>query len=144
MLGLANQRGEFEAEAEQANQRDDFHERNYGLFTGYEAGFGDGHEWDIELSYDKTEFDGVESNWVDDLDSRVAIVKTAVEDLRGIARLSRDLGRGRIPLEPVRQAFGCRPGHRGGPTSPRVHPTRFQEPLGVQRRCLRPVGGSSH
>jgi outer membrane receptor for ferrienterochelin and colicins len=60
--------GEFEAEAEQANQRDDFHERNYGLFTGYEAGFGDGHEWAIELSYDKTEFDGVESNWVDDLD----------------------------------------------------------------------------
>jgi outer membrane receptor for ferrienterochelin and colicins len=60
--------GEFEAEAEQANQRDDFHERNYGVFTGYEAGFGDGHEWGIELSYDKTEFDGVESNWVDDLD----------------------------------------------------------------------------
>jgi outer membrane receptor for ferrienterochelin and colicins len=60
--------GEFEAEAEQANQRDDFHERNYGVFTGYETGFGDGHEWDIELSWDKTEFDGVESNWVDDLD----------------------------------------------------------------------------
>ena len=60
--------GEFETGAEQANQRDDFHERNYGLFTGYEAGFGDGHEWDIEVSYDKTEFDGVESNWVDDLD----------------------------------------------------------------------------
>ena len=60
--------GEFEAEAEQANQRDDFHERNYGVFTGYEAGFGDGHAWDISLSWDKTEFDGVESNWVDDLD----------------------------------------------------------------------------
>jgi outer membrane receptor for ferrienterochelin and colicins len=60
--------GEFEAEAEQANQRDDFHERNFGAFTGYQAGFGDGHEWDIELSWDKTEFDGVESNWVDDLD----------------------------------------------------------------------------
>jgi outer membrane receptor for ferrienterochelin and colicins len=60
--------GEFEAEAEQANQRDDFHERNFGVFTGYEAGFGEGHEWDIELSWDKTEFDGVESNWVDDLD----------------------------------------------------------------------------
>lgn len=60
--------GEFVAEAEQANQRDDFHERNYGVLTGYQAGFGDGHEWDIELSWDKTEFDGVESNWVDDLD----------------------------------------------------------------------------
>ncbi|WBQ05918.1 bifunctional glycosyltransferase family 2/GtrA family protein [Kribbella sp. CA-293567] len=45
-------------------------------------------------------------DWVDDLDSRVAIAKTVVEDLRGIARLSRDLGRGRIPLDPVRRAFG--------------------------------------
>ncbi|WP_328330509.1 bifunctional glycosyltransferase family 2/GtrA family protein [Kribbella sp. NBC_00382] len=45
-------------------------------------------------------------DWVDDLDSRVAIAKTVVEDLRGIARLSKNLGRGRIPLEPVRQAFG--------------------------------------
>lgn len=45
-------------------------------------------------------------DWVDDLDTRVAIAKTVVEDLRGIARLSRDLGRGRVPLEPVRQAFG--------------------------------------
>ena len=60
--------GEFEAEAEQANQRDDFHEKNYGLFTGYETGFGNGHAWNIELSWDKTEFDGVESNWVDDLE----------------------------------------------------------------------------
>ncbi|NEA35908.1 bifunctional glycosyltransferase family 2/GtrA family protein [Streptomyces sp. SID13031] len=45
-------------------------------------------------------------DWIDDLDSRVAIAKTVVEDLRGIARLSKDLGRNRIPLEPVRQAFG--------------------------------------
>ena len=45
-------------------------------------------------------------DWVDDLDSRVAIAKTVVEDLRGIARLGRDLGRGRIPLEPVRLTFG--------------------------------------
>jgi putative flippase GtrA/glycosyltransferase involved in cell wall biosynthesis len=48
-------------------------------------------------------------DWVDDLDSRVAIAKTVVEDLRGIARLSKNLGRGRIPLEPVRQAFGRPP-----------------------------------
>jgi putative flippase GtrA len=45
-------------------------------------------------------------DWVDDLDSRVAIARTVVEDLRGIARLHKDLGRGRIPLEPVQQAFG--------------------------------------
>lgn len=37
---------------------------------------------------------------------RVAIAKTIGEDLSGIARLMHNLGRGRIPLEPVRQAFG--------------------------------------
>jgi putative flippase GtrA len=45
-------------------------------------------------------------DWVDDLDSRVAIAKTVVEDLRGIARLHKGLSRGQIALEPVRQAFG--------------------------------------
>jgi putative flippase GtrA/glycosyltransferase involved in cell wall biosynthesis len=41
-------------------------------------------------------------DWVDDLDSRVAIAKTVGEDLRGISRLMR-----RLPdLEPVRQAYG--------------------------------------
>jgi putative flippase GtrA len=37
-------------------------------------------------------------DWVDDADSRVAIVPTAAADLRGVARLARDLARGRIPL----------------------------------------------
>ncbi|WP_350280393.1 bifunctional glycosyltransferase family 2/GtrA family protein [Kribbella sp. HUAS MG21] len=41
-------------------------------------------------------------DWVDDLDSRVAIAKTVGEDLRGIARLLRS----RVDLEPVRQQFG--------------------------------------
>ncbi|WP_327638438.1 bifunctional glycosyltransferase family 2/GtrA family protein [Kribbella sp. NBC_00482] len=45
-------------------------------------------------------------DWVDDLDSRVAIAKTVGEDLRGIARLTRNLGRGRIDLEPIRQKYG--------------------------------------
>ncbi|MFF0339602.1 glycosyltransferase [Kribbella sp. NPDC004875] len=45
-------------------------------------------------------------DWIDDLDSRVAIAKTVGEDLRGIARLTRDLGRGRIDLEPIRQKYG--------------------------------------
>lgn len=48
-------------------------------------------------------------DWVDDLDSRVAIARTVVDDLRGIARLSRDLGRGRIPLEQVRRTFARPP-----------------------------------
>ena len=41
-------------------------------------------------------------DWVDDLDSRVAIAKTVGEDLRGIARLMRS----RVDLEPVRQQYG--------------------------------------
>jgi putative flippase GtrA len=37
-------------------------------------------------------------DWTDDPDSRVDIAQTAIADLRGIARLTRDLARGRIPL----------------------------------------------
>ncbi|TDW81236.1 bifunctional glycosyltransferase family 2/GtrA family protein [Kribbella sp. VKM Ac-2566] len=41
-------------------------------------------------------------DWVDDLDSRVAIAKTVDEDLRGIARLMRN----RVDLEAIRQKHG--------------------------------------
>ncbi|WP_423464164.1 glycosyltransferase [Promicromonospora sp. MS192] len=41
-------------------------------------------------------------DWVDDPDSRVDIVATALADLRGIARLARDLVSGRLPLAEVR------------------------------------------
>jgi putative flippase GtrA len=41
-------------------------------------------------------------DWVDDLDSRVAIAKTVGEDLRGIARLMRN----RVDLEAIRQKYG--------------------------------------
>ncbi|GAB3943257.1 bifunctional glycosyltransferase family 2/GtrA family protein [Kribbella albertanoniae] len=41
-------------------------------------------------------------DWIDDLDSRVAIAKTVGEDLRGIARLARS----RIDLEPIRATYG--------------------------------------
>jgi glycosyltransferase involved in cell wall biosynthesis len=41
-------------------------------------------------------------DWVDDPDSRVDIVATAIADLKGIARLGRTLATGRLPLpEPV-------------------------------------------
>lgn len=40
-------------------------------------------------------------DWIDDPDSRVDIVTTAVADLRGIARLSRGLAMGTIPLDAV-------------------------------------------
>ena len=44
-------------------------------------------------------------DWVDDPDSRVDIVSTAVDDLRGIARLARDLATGRLPVARLRAEF---------------------------------------
>jgi putative flippase GtrA len=40
-------------------------------------------------------------DWVDDPDSRVDIVSTALGDLRGVMRLARDLARGRLPVAQV-------------------------------------------
>ena len=45
-------------------------------------------------------------DWVDDPDSRVDIVRTARDDLRGIARLGWALVRGRMPLTEVRERLG--------------------------------------
>ncbi len=42
-------------------------------------------------------------DWVDDPDSRVDIVATAVADLKGIVRLGRALGSGRLPLAALRE-----------------------------------------
>ncbi|HEY5185612.1 MAG TPA: bifunctional glycosyltransferase family 2/GtrA family protein [Actinomycetes bacterium] len=42
-------------------------------------------------------------DWVDDPDSRVDIVSTAVADLKGIARLGRALATGRLPLRALRE-----------------------------------------
>lgn len=44
-------------------------------------------------------------DWTDDPDSRVDILATAAEDIRGIARLGRGLISGRIPINQVRQEF---------------------------------------
>ncbi len=61
--------GEFETEAEQANQLDDFHERNYGVFTGYETGIrrrpclGD-----RARPTTRPNSTASRRNWVDDLD----------------------------------------------------------------------------
>jgi putative flippase GtrA len=41
-------------------------------------------------------------DWVDDADSRVELVPTAMGDLRGVARLVRDLATGRLDLTAVR------------------------------------------
>ena len=45
-------------------------------------------------------------DWVDDPDSRVDILRTAYDDVRGIARLARNLLAGRIPLAEVSERLG--------------------------------------
>lgn len=43
-------------------------------------------------------------DWVDDPDSRVDLLSTAVADLRGIARMGRELARGTLPTAGLRRA----------------------------------------
>ncbi|WNV89233.1 bifunctional glycosyltransferase family 2/GtrA family protein [Umezawaea sp. Da 62-37] len=48
-------------------------------------------------------------DWVDDPDSRVDIVSTAMADLKGVARLGRALATGKLPIAELRQALGREP-----------------------------------
>ena len=48
-------------------------------------------------------------DWVDDPDSRVDIVSTAMADLRGVARMGRALARGELPLRELRAQLGRAP-----------------------------------
>jgi len=48
-------------------------------------------------------------DWVDDPDSRVAIVPTARDDLRGVWRVGRGLARGRLPVDEVAARIGRAP-----------------------------------
>lgn len=48
-------------------------------------------------------------DWIDDPDSRVDIVRTAVDDLRGIARVGRALASGRLPVAELRSKLGRGP-----------------------------------
>jgi len=53
-------------------------------------------------------------DWVDDPDSRVDILHTAVEDLRGVVRVGRGLASGALPVPELRRAFGrAGDGHTG-------------------------------
>jgi putative flippase GtrA len=45
-------------------------------------------------------------DWVDDPDSRVDVLQTALEDLRGVVRLGTSLARGRLPLREVGVRLG--------------------------------------
>lgn len=48
-------------------------------------------------------------DWVDDPDSRVDVLATALADLRGIGRLGRALFAGALPLRQLREQFGRAP-----------------------------------
>jgi putative flippase GtrA len=48
-------------------------------------------------------------DWVDDPDSRVDIVATAKEDLRGMFRVTRGLASGRIPVDRIYEELGRHP-----------------------------------
>jgi putative flippase GtrA len=53
-------------------------------------------------------------DWVEDPDSRVDILSTSLEDLRGVARLGRDLVTGRLPLREIGEHLPL-VGDRSGP-----------------------------
>jgi hypothetical protein len=69
-------------------------------------------------------------DWVDDPDSRVDVVATALEDLRGVRRVAWGLATGRIPLADLRRRLGRVPFETAMPGSslralaphPRRHP----------------------
>lgn len=48
-------------------------------------------------------------DWIDDPDSSVDVVRTALADIRGMARLTRDLVSGRIPIPELRAALARGP-----------------------------------
>ncbi|GLZ46191.1 sugar translocase [Actinomycetospora sp. NBRC 106375] len=48
-------------------------------------------------------------DWVDDPDSRVDVVSTAIADLKGVARVGRALATGALPVARLREEFGREP-----------------------------------
>ncbi|AEV81587.1 sugar translocase [Actinoplanes sp. SE50] len=48
-------------------------------------------------------------DWIDDPDSRVDIVATAIADLKGIVRITRALSTGRLPVAALREQLGRNP-----------------------------------
>ncbi|MFD1146773.1 glycosyltransferase [Saccharothrix hoggarensis] len=57
-------------------------------------------------------------DWVDDPDSRVDLLATAVADLKGVARVARGLVTGRIPIGDLRAQLGRQPLEPGTPGVP--------------------------
>jgi putative flippase GtrA len=69
-------------------------------------------------------------DWVDDPDSRVDIVATAVADLKGVWRVSRALATGRLPLAELRRQLGREP----------LEPATPGVPAGLTRQLVRFAG----
>ena len=63
-------------------------------------------------------------DWVDDPDSRVDLVATAIADLKGVARVGRSLATGRLPLAEVRAQLGRHPLQ---PSDAAVNPSLFRQ-----------------
>ncbi len=66
-------------------------------------------------------------DWVDDPDSRVNIVQTAKDDLKGVARVGRALASGALPLAEVRRQLGRAP----------LDPAPPGVPVGMTRQVVR-------
>jgi putative flippase GtrA len=66
-------------------------------------------------------------DWVDDPDSRVDIVATAVADLKGVARLGRALATGKLPVAQLRTQLGRAP----------LEPATPGVPVGLARHLVR-------
>ena len=64
-------------------------------------------------------------DWVDDPDSRVDIVATAVEDVRGIVRVGRALAAGTLPLAELRAQLGRAPLAPSVPGVPKAMPRQL-------------------
>jgi putative flippase GtrA len=64
-------------------------------------------------------------DWVDDPDSRVDLIRTATDDLRGIGRLLVDLGRHRLPIDAIATELGRGPIGDAAPPRLRTQVVRF-------------------
>jgi putative flippase GtrA len=53
-------------------------------------------------------------DWTDDPDSSVDVVRTSIDDLKGIVRIGRDMMTGRIPVVELRDALGRRAPEQSG------------------------------
>ena len=66
-------------------------------------------------------------DWVEDPDSRVNIVQTAKDDLKGVARVGRALASGELPLAEIRRQLGREP----------LDPAPPGVPVGMTRQVVR-------